>query len=160
MDYFNDSTSFPTLTTEQLEVYQFMSQASMATNEEAYGLTQPDFWSMAEPGPMADAQAAFMDTATHGKGCGLPFHRLVSDAWSPESVAPATPYQKQMGDYSEPVYSSQYCQEPLIQPQFAEPSNPYGLSDAFADSLAPEAPVMLPPSSSSKHQFRFQTSRT
>ena len=156
MDYFNESTFFPTLTTEQLEVYQFMSQAFMATNEEAYGLTQPDFWSMAEPDPMADAQAAFMDTATHGKGCGLPFHRLVSDAWSPESVAPATPYQNQMGDCSEPVYSSQYCQAP----QFAEPPNPYGLSDVFADALAPEAPVMLPPSGSSKHHFRFLTSRT
>ena len=160
MDYFNDSTFFPALTTEQLEAYQFMSQASTAANEVAYELTQPDFWSMAEPGPMADAQAAFMDTTTYSEGCGLPFHRLMSDAWSPESVAPATPYQNQMGDYAGLVYPSQYCQEPLIQPQFAEPSNPYGLSDVFADALAPEAPVMLPPSGSSKHRFRFLTSRT
>ena len=158
MDYFNDSTFFPALTTEQLEAYQFMSQASTAANEVAYELTQPDFWSMAEPGPMADAQAAFMDTTTYSEGCGLPFHRLVSDAWSLESVAPAATYQNQTGDYPEPACSSQYCQEPLIQPQFAEPSNPYGSSGAFADSLAPEAPVTLPPSGSSKHRFLFLTS--
>ena len=129
----------------------------------------------------------------------LPFLQFASDAWFPESVAPATPYQNQVpftpyqnqvppnpyqnqvlatqyqhqatqyqsqatlyqnqvGDYAQQVYASQYWQQPLVQSMFAGPSNLDGSSYTFANSLAPEAPAALPPSTSSKHRFRSPTS--
>ena len=192
MDYpYYNSTFVPTFTAEELEAYQPI-MASMPANEEAGGLTLANGWSVAEPGPMAHTQAGFMAAATHGKDREPPLLQFASDAWFPESVAPATPYQNQVpftpyqnqvpfnpyqnqvlatqyqhqatqyqnqvGDYAQQVYASQYWQQPPVQSMFAGPSNLDGPSYTFANSLAPEAPAALPPSTSSKHRFRSPTS--